>query len=85
MIAAHVLAGELGRSKNSPLDALRRYESLLHPFMLGKQKAAENWGHLRQKRDGDFFRNQITKAFAISFVPSLLTGSSLLDRIDLPD
>jgi hypothetical protein len=30
-------------------------------------------------------RNQITKVFAIPFVPKLLMGSSLPDRIELPD
>jgi len=59
----------------------------LHPFMLDKQKAAEKLaGSFAPKtRWGISLRNQITKAFAIPYVPKLLMGSSLLDRIELPD
>jgi 2-polyprenyl-6-methoxyphenol hydroxylase-like FAD-dependent oxidoreductase len=87
MIGAYVLAGELGRANSSPEEALRRYESLLHPFMLAKQKAAEKFAgsFVPKTRWGLSLRNQITKAFAIPFVPKLLMGSSLLDRIELPD
>ena len=87
MIAAYVLAGELGKAKSSPVEALRRYESLLHPFMLTKQNAAEKFASsfAPKTRWGLFLRNQITKAFGIPFIPKLLMGSSLLDRIDLPD
>jgi len=87
MIGAYILAGELGKTKSSPVEAFRRYESLLHPFMLVKQKAAEKFaGSFAPKtRLGLFFRNQISKAFALPFVPKLVMGSSLLDRVDLPD
>jgi 2-polyprenyl-6-methoxyphenol hydroxylase-like FAD-dependent oxidoreductase len=87
MIAAYVLAGELARAKNSPEEALKRYESLLHPFMLAKQKAAEKFARsfAPRTRLGLSLRNQITKAFAIPFVPKLLMGASLLDRIELPE
>lgn len=55
--------------------------------MLAKQKAAVKLaGSFAPKTQfGLFFRNQITKAFAVPFVPKLLMGSSLLDRIDLPE
>ncbi|HEY1581790.1 MAG TPA: FAD-binding domain [Chthoniobacterales bacterium] len=87
MAAAYVLAGELGSSGGSPEEALRRYEERLHSFILGKQEAAKKFaGSFAPKtRWGLFLRNQATKAFAIPFLPKLLMGSSLLDRIDLPD
>ena len=87
MIAAYVLAGELGRTPNSPEAALTRYEELLHPFMLAKQQAAEKLAtsFTPKTRWGLFLRNQITRAFAIPFVAKFAMGASLLDRIDLPD
>ncbi len=87
MIAAYVLAGELSRTPNSPEAALKRYEELLHSFMLAKQQAAEKLAasFTPKTRWGLFLRNQITKAFTIPFVAKLVMGGSLLDRIDLPD
>jgi 2-polyprenyl-6-methoxyphenol hydroxylase-like FAD-dependent oxidoreductase len=87
MIAAYVLAGELGRTPNSPEQALTRYQELLYSFMLAKQQAAEKFASsfTPKTRWGLFLRNQITKAFAIPFVAKLVMGGSLLDRIDLPD
>lgn len=87
MIGAYVLAGELSRTPNSPEKALTRYQALLHPFMLTKQKAAEKLAtsFTPKTRWGLFLRDQVTKAFAIPFVAKLMMGGSLLDRIDLPD
>jgi hypothetical protein len=55
--------------------------------MLGKQEAAKKFAgsFTPRTRWGLFLRNQVTKAFAIPYLPRLLMGSSLLDRIDLPD
>lgn len=87
MIAAYVLAGELGRPNASPEEAFKRYEAQLHPFMLAKQNAAEKFAgsFAPGTRLGLFLRNQITRAFSIPFLPKLLMGPSLLDRFDLPD
>ncbi len=87
MVAAYVLAGELGATGSSPEQALKRYEKRLHPFMLGKQEAAKKFaGSFTPKTQwGLFLRNQITKAFALPYLAEWLMGSSLLDRIDLPD
>jgi len=87
MIAAYVLAGELGKANGSPEEALKRYESLLHPFMLAKQKAAEKFASsfAPKTRLGLALRNQVTKSLAIPFITKRLMGSTLLDRIDLPD
>ncbi len=87
MTAAYALAGELGRSSADPQAAFRRYEALLRPLMATKQKAAEQFaGSFAPKtRLGLFLRNQVTKAFAIPYVAKMTMGSSLLDRIELPD
>lgn len=87
MIGAYVLAGELGRANSSPEDALKRYESLLRSFMLTKQNAAVKFAgsFAPRTRFGLFLRNQVTKAFAIPSVTKWAMGSTLLDRIDLPD
>ncbi len=87
MVAAYVLAGELGRARHTPEEALRRYEERLQAFMSGKQKAAEKLAgsFAPRTRFGLFLRNQITKAFALPFVPRLAMGSSLTDSFALPD
>ncbi len=87
MVAAYVLAGELGATDSSPEEALQRYEKRLHPFMLGKQEAAKKFAasFTPKTRWGLFLRNQVTKAFAIPFFGKWVLGSSLLDRLELPD
>jgi 2-polyprenyl-6-methoxyphenol hydroxylase-like FAD-dependent oxidoreductase len=87
MAGAYVLAGELGATRSSPEQALERYEKRLHSFLLSKQEAAKKFaGSFTPRTEwGLFLRNQVTKAFAIPFLPKLLMGSSLLDRIELPD
>jgi 2-polyprenyl-6-methoxyphenol hydroxylase-like FAD-dependent oxidoreductase len=87
MIGAYVLAGELGRANSSPEEAFKRYEQLLQPFMLTKQNAAEKFASsfAPKTRWGLFLRNQVTKILAIPFVTKRVMGSTLLDRIDLPD
>jgi len=87
MIAAYVLAGELGRTPSDPKAAFQRYEQLLRPFILAKQKAAVKLsGSFAPKtRFGLFFRNQVTKAFKLPLVAEFAMGTSLADRIDLPN
>jgi 2-polyprenyl-6-methoxyphenol hydroxylase-like FAD-dependent oxidoreductase len=87
MIAAYVLAGELGTDKNRPEQALQRYEQRLHAFMLGKQDAAKKLAGSFTPRTqwGLFVRNQVTKAFAIPFLLERVMGNSLLDRLELLD
>lgn len=87
MIAAYVLAGELGRPNTPTEEALKRYETQLHPFMLEKQKAAERLARsfTPRTRLGLSLRNQVTKAFSIPFFTKLLMGPGLLDRFNLPD
>ena len=87
MIAAYVLAGELGEDADLSLDGLQRYEQLLRPFMSAKQKAAAQFARsfAPRTRMGVLLRNQITRALTIPFVARLVLGGSLLDRIDLPE
>jgi 2-polyprenyl-6-methoxyphenol hydroxylase-like FAD-dependent oxidoreductase len=86
MGAGYVLAGELGRA-TAPEAAFQRYEALLRPLLDTKQEAARQFasGFAPKTWWGLFLRNQITKAFAIPFIAKMAMGSSLMDRIDLPD
>jgi 2-polyprenyl-6-methoxyphenol hydroxylase-like FAD-dependent oxidoreductase len=87
MTAAYVLAGELAKAEGQFQPAFERYETLLRPFMAGKQKAAEQFaGSFAPKtRFGLFLRNQITKAFDWPLVANVVIGNSLLDRLTLPE
>jgi 2-polyprenyl-6-methoxyphenol hydroxylase-like FAD-dependent oxidoreductase len=87
MGAAYVLAGELGRADAGPQAAFQRYEALLRPFIATKQNAAQQFasGFAPKTRWGVYLRNQVTKAFQIPLVAKLALGSSLMDRISVPD
>jgi 2-polyprenyl-6-methoxyphenol hydroxylase-like FAD-dependent oxidoreductase len=86
LIGAYVLAGELARA-GRPDEAFTRYEGLLHRFMLEKQAAAARFAgsFAPRTRLGVFLRNQVTRAFALPGVAKLVFGSSLVDRIELPE
>jgi 2-polyprenyl-6-methoxyphenol hydroxylase-like FAD-dependent oxidoreductase len=87
MVAAYVLAGELGMARLSPEKALGRYEQLLRAFISGKQDAAVKMAgsFTPRTRLGLFLRNQITKAFAVPLVAKMAMGSTLIDTFTLPD
>lgn len=87
MTAAYVLAGELGRARDNPELAFRRYEQVLRAPIFAKQVAAEKFaaGFVPRSALGLFIRNQITRAFSIPLVAKLAMGPSLIDRIALPD
>lgn len=87
MAAAFVIAGELGRARDTPELAFRRYEQLLRAPILAKQVAAEKFaaGFVPRSALGLAIRNQITRAFSIPLVARLAMGPSLIDRIALPD
>lgn len=58
MTAANVLAGELKRTIHSPGSAFERYERLLHPFVLAKQKAVQKFsGSFAPKTRPGLFRS----------------------------
>ena len=85
MISAYVLAGELANGDIQPSAAFRRYEQRMGSFIAEKQTAAEKLARsfAPRTRLGLFFRNQVTKAFAIPGVAKFVMGRSLLDRLDL--
>ncbi len=87
MIAAYVLAGELGRPDASAQVAFRRYEELLRPFMTAKQNAAEQFASsfAPKTRLGIFLRNQTTKVLSVPCVADLTLGRVVRDDLDLPD
>ena len=86
MVAAYVLAGELGASGTSLEGALQRYEKRLHVFMLGKQEAAKKFaGSFTPKTRWVFPPQQVTKTFGIPFVAKWIMGRTLLDHLELPD
>jgi 2-polyprenyl-6-methoxyphenol hydroxylase-like FAD-dependent oxidoreductase len=87
MVAAYLLAGELGKGGRNPEEALGRYEQLLRGFISGKQEAAVKMAgsFAPRTRWGLFLRNQITKAFALPLVAKMVMGSSLIDSFTLPD
>jgi 2-polyprenyl-6-methoxyphenol hydroxylase-like FAD-dependent oxidoreductase len=86
IIAAYVLAGELARA-NSVGAAFQRYEWLLQGFLQKKQDAALRFAQsfVPASQLAIRVRNWVTKALAVPVVARLAMGSSLLDRLQLPD
>jgi 2-polyprenyl-6-methoxyphenol hydroxylase-like FAD-dependent oxidoreductase len=87
MVSAYVLAGELRRSGGDHGTAFARYEGLLRDFIIGKQKAAGKFAgaFAPRTRLGLFARNQVTKIMALPHVAEWALGSSITDRLELPD
>jgi 2-polyprenyl-6-methoxyphenol hydroxylase-like FAD-dependent oxidoreductase len=87
MGAAYVLAGEMGRTRAGPQAAFQSYDALLRPLIAAKQDAARQFasGFAPKTRWGVILRNQVTKAFRIPLVARMAMGSSLIDRIAVPD
>ena len=74
-----------GNRQNSK--AFARYESILRPFIAGKQKSAQGFAKVFAPRTafGVFFRNQMSKTMSIPFFAELTIGRSFSDKIALPD
>ena len=87
MTAAYVLAGELYRASGNHSEAFACYESILRPFIAGKQKSAKGYAKAFAPRTapGVWFRNQIFKTMPIPFLAKLTIGRILLDKIALSD
>ncbi|MFV8053923.1 FAD-binding domain [Mycobacterium sp. 48b] len=84
---AYALAGELARAGRDHRRAFESYESLLRPFIEGKQAGAERMlGFFATRtRFGLWFRNVALRAMNLSRpVAGLFTGS-VRDDLDLPD
>ncbi|HEY7192803.1 MAG TPA: FAD-binding domain [Gemmatimonadales bacterium] len=86
IIGAYVLAGELARAA-TPADAFAAYEGRLRAFIAGKQRSAATFGgaFAPRTRFGIWFRNLVTRAFALPGVARLAIGRSLADQIELPE
>jgi 2-polyprenyl-6-methoxyphenol hydroxylase-like FAD-dependent oxidoreductase len=86
IIGGYVLAGEIARA-STPSEAFARYEEILHSFMLHKQVAAEGFAPSFAPKTafGLFFRNISTRLLNIPFFAKQALGSSLLDKIKLPE
>lgn len=87
MVAAYILAGELGRCRGNYAWAFRRYQELFGPFVLAKQKAALRFaGSFAPKSNLMLFlRNQIFRLMAVRWIADLAVGRDLADYISLPD
>jgi 2-polyprenyl-6-methoxyphenol hydroxylase-like FAD-dependent oxidoreductase len=87
MVAAYILAGELRRSNGDYAEAFRRYQNLFGPLVLKKQKAALRFaGSFAPKsKFALFLRNELFNLMARPWIADLALGSSLADKITIPD
>ena len=87
IVAAYVLAGELGRAGGRHDEAFRNYETRLRPFIASKQKAAERFSAaFAPKTDlGLLARNLVVRACALPGVARLAFGREMTDAFRLPD
>jgi 2-polyprenyl-6-methoxyphenol hydroxylase-like FAD-dependent oxidoreductase len=86
LVGAYVLAGELSGAAD-PAAAFANYAALLQPFMLHKQRAAERFAGSFAPRSwlGIYLRSALTRLCGVPWIARLALGSSLLDRLELPD
>lgn len=85
IIAAYVLAGELGAAQ-SVASALERYQTLLQGFLARKQRAAVRFARsfVPQSERAISLRNLLTHLFKLPLVARLAIGPTLVDPIQLP-
>jgi 2-polyprenyl-6-methoxyphenol hydroxylase-like FAD-dependent oxidoreductase len=76
MVAAYVLAGELGKAGSQPQEAFERYEERLRPFIAGKQKAAVQFAGSFRGQDAlrAFLPQSDPKHLSFRFLRSLRWG-----------
>jgi 2-polyprenyl-6-methoxyphenol hydroxylase-like FAD-dependent oxidoreductase len=86
MTAAYVLAGELAKANGRHEEAFGKYENLMRPFIVSKQKAAERFASAfaPQTRLGLLLRNQLIRATAIPGLARLTFGRDIADTMPLP-
>ena len=86
MVAAYILAGELGRCGGDYAGAFRRYHDLFGPFVLAKQKAALRFASsfAPKSKVSLFLRNQLFRLLAVQWIADLAMGRDLADNIALP-
>jgi 2-polyprenyl-6-methoxyphenol hydroxylase-like FAD-dependent oxidoreductase len=87
MTAAYVLAEELERANGDYRAAFRRYEDLLRPYIVGKQKAAVRFASsfAPKTQSGLIIRHLVMNAFRIPVLAKFAIGRDLVaDRFELP-
>lgn len=86
MIAAYVLAGELGKAHGAHERAFHLYEQTLRPFIVSKQRAAERFAaaFAPRTRWGLWLRNQVIRAAAIPGAARLALSRDIVDTLELP-
>jgi 2-polyprenyl-6-methoxyphenol hydroxylase-like FAD-dependent oxidoreductase len=87
MTAAYVLAEELDRANGDYKAAFRRYEDLLRPYIVRKQKAAVRFASsfAPKTRLGLIIRHLAMNAFRIPVLAKFAIGRDLVtDRLELP-
>ncbi|MGH9510933.1 MAG: FAD-binding domain [Terriglobales bacterium] len=87
MLAAYILAGELNRAGHDYATAFSRYQELLQPFILKKQKGALHFAgtFAPKSKFSMFFRNQVMKLLTIPWVADVAAGRDLADNFALPE
>jgi 2-polyprenyl-6-methoxyphenol hydroxylase-like FAD-dependent oxidoreductase len=87
MTAAYLLAEELERANGDYRAAFRRYEDLLRPYIVGKQKAAVRFASSFAPKTqlGLIIRHLVMNAFRIPVLAKFAIGRDLVaDRFELP-
>lgn len=86
MAAAYILAGELHRAGGDYVEAFRRYQSRVAPFVATKQRTARRFaGAFAPTSELTLFlRNQLFKLFSLSAIGALATGRGFRDSLELP-
>ncbi len=87
MMAAYVLAGELYRASGNHREGFAAYESILSPFIAGKQKSAAGFAKVLAPRTklGLWLRDQMFKAMAIPFLGERMIVRGFMGKFSLPD
>lgn len=86
MAEAYVLAGELKAAGGDYELAFARYEERLRALIESKQKAARRFAGYFAPRTALslWFRNQVTRLFAVPWLGEMLATGDLRDDFDLP-
>ena len=87
MTAAYLLAEELAAAEGAYEVAFRRYEQLLRPYIVSKQRAAVRFASsfAPKTRLGLAIRHMVINAFRLRTVAKFAIGRDLIaDQIKLP-
>ncbi len=87
MAGSYILAGELKKAHGDHVVAFSKYEDMLKPFIVKKQKGAERMGSWFAPKTslGIFVRNGITRLLNIPLFSNAFVKSSIADKLPLPE